>query len=248
MTRKNTMAGLLAAVLLGGVVGTLSVLSAGDEADPPEEPRVTVHDGAEALGEDAVRRYTEQWLLAQRDREPQRERAVREREEALRRDMEEHLRRERERDRMERELRERMEDPDRRDHEPPFRPEQIEQFGRMMEMVEHMQHTCFRPEAAAMIALAGLKDDVPREPKDIADDLEQTLKRTRTLGLRNAIRLMLRDVYLHLDQPDRVLQHLHEMLAENDRVLQAEAGREHRGPKGEHEPKRAEDPEAPPEP
>ena len=80
-----------------------------------------------------------------------------------------------------------------------------------------------------MIAAAGLKDDVPRRPEEIIEDLESTLKKTRTLGLRNSIRLILRDLYRDRDEHDKVLDHLHQMLAENDAALQGEEDQAKKG-------------------
>ena len=216
MTRQNALAALVAAVMLAGVIGTGSLVSAEDEQGQVRRP---ARLGTDELEQGLRERIAGDLLLAQRKREEEPERPRPDREQAARRDREELMRRDRMR--MEEEMRARRERGERPGPEPPFRPEHIEQFARMMEMVKHMQHTCFDPEAAAMIALAGLKDDVPRRPEEVAEDLEATLKRTRTLGLRNAIRLMLRDLYRHLGKPDRVLDHLREMLGENDAALQA---------------------------
>ena len=99
---------------------------------------------------------------------------------------------------------------------------QLEQLVRIMETVERMKHVCFQPENAAMMAIGGLKEVVPRRPEEVVEDLEATLKRTKTLGLRNAIRLSLRDLYRHLRMHEKALENLHAMLAENDEALQRE--------------------------
>jgi hypothetical protein len=103
-------------------------------------------------------------------------------------------------------------------------------MAHMLEMLEMMQHTCFDPERAAMIAIGGLKDEVDREPQDIVEDLEAQLKKTKTLGLRNAIRMTLKDLYQEIEhQEQMVLKHLREMLEENDRALQEAQAREAKG-------------------
>ena len=98
--------------------------------------------------------------------------------------------------------------------------EQIEQMERMMELVEMMKEVCFDKGTAAMIAIGDLKDAVRRKPKEIIEDLEAQLKKTETLGLRNAIRLTLKDLYKAQGADGKVLDHLRTMLAENDAALQ----------------------------
>ena len=73
--------------------------------------------------------------------------------------------------------------------------EQMKQMGLMMEFLEMMKEVCFDEGTAAMVAIGDLKDAVRRKPKEIIDDLEAQLKKTKTLGLRNAIRLTLKDLY-----------------------------------------------------
>lgn len=138
-----------------------------------------------------------------------------------------------------RERRERMERPPRegefehrrfegRDRRPPRREpdfQRPEEFGRMyawMEVVERMGDMSFNPEIAGMIAIGAIKDDVPREPQARIEDLENLLRKTRTLGLRNAIRMGLKELYLHTEQPGKALDHMRAMLAENDEVLHNE--------------------------
>jgi len=196
MTRTKTLTTLLAMVMLASVIGTYSIVDAQDD-----EPRAT--------------RRTQRVEPGTVERQ---ERIRRERENTRRREREEQL----ERDQDERR---RHEDPDRREprHDrEPFRPEHIDQFRRMMEMVERTHHTCFNPEMAAMIAIAGLKDEVPRPIENLIGDLEETLTKTKTLGLRNSLRMILRDLYRQRGENDKVLRHLHEMLGENDKALQNE--------------------------
>ncbi|GAF95835.1 unnamed protein product, partial [marine sediment metagenome] len=98
--------------------------------------------------------------------------------------------------------------------------EQMEQMGRMMKLLEMMKEVCFDEGAAAMVAIGDLKDAVRRKPKEIIEDLEAQLKKTKTLGLRNAIRLTLKDLYKVQGADEKVLDHLRTMLAENDAALQ----------------------------
>jgi len=111
-----------------------------------------------------------------------------------------------------------------RDLRPP-RPghiEQTEQMERMVELIELWREVCFDEGTAAMIAIGDLKDAVRRKPKEIIEDMEAQLKKTETLGLRNAIRLTLKDLYKAQGADGKVLDHLRMILAENDAALQEE--------------------------
>ena len=104
------------------------------------------------------------------------------------------------------------------------RPMGPEEFGRMasnLGLIERMQRLCFDPAAAGLVAAGGLRDDVRRKAADVAKDLEAQLAKTKTLGLRNASRLTLREIYKRQDDDEKVLEHLRAMLAENDAALQA---------------------------
>ena len=108
---------------------------------------------------------------------------------------------------------------------PPMETKEAERMGLMIGLIQRMKRICFDPEAAGVIAAAGIRDEVPRKPEEVIKDLEDQLTRTKTLGLRNAIRLSLKDIYKHLGQNDKVLEHLRAMLAENDAALQAAAAK-----------------------
>ena len=91
---------------------------------------------------------------------------------------------------------------------------------RMMDLLHQMRRTAFDPGMAGMVAIGGLKDDVHRKPAEIIDDLEKQLAKTKSLGLRNALHLMLKDIYKAQAEDEKVLEHLRAMLAENDAALQ----------------------------
>ena len=91
---------------------------------------------------------------------------------------------------------------------------------RMIQLIERLRDTCFDEPNAALIAIGGLKSEVRRKPEAIIDDLEQALDKTKTLGLRNAIRLTLKDIYKAMGEDEKVLDHLRAMLAENDEAIQ----------------------------
>ena len=100
-------------------------------------------------------------------------------------------------------------------------PEVIGRMTSNLGLIEQMKRLCFDPAAAGLVAAGGLKDDVRRKSADVAKDLETQLAKTKTLGLRNAIRLTLREIYKRQDDDEKVLEHLRAMLAENDAALQA---------------------------
>ena len=106
-------------------------------------------------------------------------------------------------------------------HPPVFRPEQAERMERMMDMLQQFRRTAFDPGMAGMVAIGGLKDDVHRKPAEIINDLENQLTKTKSLGLRNALRLSLKDLYKAQAEDEKVLEHLRAMIAENDAALEA---------------------------
>ncbi len=98
---------------------------------------------------------------------------------------------------------------------------EIQQMDTLLQTVMRMRHVAFEPESAGLIAVGGLKDD-RRKSAEIIEDLEKLLKQTKTLGLRNSIRLTLRDLYRAERQDEKALEHLRVMLRENDDAIQAE--------------------------
>lgn len=239
MMQPKTVVVLLAMVMLTGAIAGYSVLSADDERqDHPRADRAAERERLEAE-RDRLRALDEAAAAERRERLLRRQ--LVEDEERLRRFDEAAAGRARQtaqRDRLllaqrarrDRQppgldpdaMRARARGPDRppmAPPDPPFRPEYVQQYGHMIELIERMKHVCFDPENAALIAVGGLKDDIPRRPEEVVDDLEGVLKRTRTLGVRNAVRMVLRDLYRHLGAHDRALRNLHEMLAENDEAL-----------------------------
>lgn len=103
----------------------------------------------------------------------------------------------------------------------------MQQIQQMMAMVGAMQRVCFDPATAGMVAIGGLKDDVRREPRAVARELENALLKVRSLGLRTALHLTLKDIYKAAGNEEMVLEHLRAMLAENDKALQAKKQAKH---------------------
>ncbi len=88
-----------------------------------------------------------------------------------------------------------------------------------IKLVGTMKETCFDPAAMSLIAIAGLRDEVPRKPDDIIQELQAQLQRAGTIGVRNAIRLALKDLYKRQGQDEKVLGTLRDMLRDNDEAL-----------------------------
>ena len=102
-----------------------------------------------------------------------------------------------------------------------MRPEDIGRMTSNLGLIERMKRLCFDPAAAGLVAAGGLRDDVRRKYAETTKDLEAQLAKTKTLGLRNALRLTLGEIYKRQDDDEKVLEHLRAMLAENDAALQA---------------------------
>ncbi len=141
------------------------------------------------FAEEMERRMRGERGMRGREREEMARRQRREREEA-------EYRERGQRERWERERRRRAGVPWRGlPHRPSAPGEAAERVEMMLGMVRQIERVCFEPTTAGLIAAGGLKDEVPRRPAEIIDDLEEQLARTKTLGLRNAIRLSLKDLY-----------------------------------------------------
>ena len=86
-----------------------------------------------------------------------------------------------------------------------------------IQMVGSMKQTCMDPGAMALIAVAGLRDEVPRGVDEVIKEFEDLLVKIKSLGIRNAIRLGLKDLYKLKGENEKVLHHLRQMLIENAR-------------------------------
>ncbi len=86
-----------------------------------------------------------------------------------------------------------------------------------IKLVGDMKKTCFDPNAMGLIALGAISQEIPRPPQEVIEELENLLDKIMTLGLRNAIRLTLKDLYKQTNQPEKTLDLMRSMLAENDK-------------------------------
>ena len=103
---------------------------------------------------------------------------------------------------------------------------EIQKLEMWMGLVGRFSELCFEPQHAALVAIDGIKEDPNRKPSQIIADFERQLKRTKTLGLRNAIRLTLKELYEHEREFGKRRNLMREMLIENDKAIQEEVQRE----------------------
>ena len=118
----------------------------------------------------------------------------------------------------------------------------------MLRILGQLEQMCSDPATAGLIAIGAIKDDVPREPMHIVEDLEGLLAETRSLPLRNAIHLSLKDLCKQAGKNERALRHLREMLAENDKAMQSpkvQPPRRRRAPAAPKDRARPSKPDAP---
>jgi len=112
---------------------------------------------------------------------------------------------------------------------PAQRPEmqKMEQMGAAMGVVARMGEICFNPRLAGLLAVGMLKDEVRRKPADVIKEFEEQLGKTKSLGLRNAIRMSLKDLYKAQGEDEKVLDQARAMLAENDQaIIEADQSKE----------------------
>jgi hypothetical protein len=95
-------------------------------------------------------------------------------------------------------------------------------MGNMIQMIGHMGDAMFNPRIAGVIAIGGLKDAAGKKPAEKIKFFEAQLEKTKTLGLRNAIRMVLKDLYQANGDDDKVADQLKTMLEENDAAIQQE--------------------------
>ncbi len=88
-------------------------------------------------------------------------------------------------------------------------------------LTQRMAELCANPQVAGVVAISALKDDARRKPAEVVKEYVSLLEKTKSLGLRNAIRLALKDLYKAQGEDEKVLQVLRDMVAENDAAIQS---------------------------
>ena len=87
-------------------------------------------------------------------------------------------------------------------------------------LLEQISKITSKPNLAGLIAIGGLKDDTKCSVKDKIKHLEELLVETKSLTMRNAIRMTLKDLYAATRQEDKLIKSLKEMAAENDAAME----------------------------
>jgi hypothetical protein len=83
-------------------------------------------------------------------------------------------------------------------------------------MLENMAETCFDPDIMGVAAVGGLRTEAPMESKDMIREFEEVLSRTKRQGIRNAIHLTLKDLYIETGNLPKAREHLKKIIEEND--------------------------------
>ncbi len=83
-------------------------------------------------------------------------------------------------------------------------------------LVDKMKETYADPIAAGVVAIGAIKAELQRSGQDVPEGLETILNQTHAQGLRNALHMTLRDLYAQAGKPEKVMEHLSQMLREND--------------------------------
>ena len=102
-----------------------------------------------------------------------------------------------------------------------MRLEPVEQFAGILRQLSNLS---FDSRAMGVMAVGAMKDETQRKSADVIKDLEEQLAKTKTLGIRNAIRLSLKDMYKKDKDDAKVVEQLKALIDENDKALQAQKG------------------------
>lgn len=83
-------------------------------------------------------------------------------------------------------------------------------------LVDRMTGAYSDPIAAGVVAIGAIRAELQRGNQDVVASLEGLLGRTQSQGLRNALHMTLKDLYQQAGNQAKVMEHLTQMLAEND--------------------------------
>jgi len=95
---------------------------------------------------------------------------------------------------------------------------EVDEAREKAETLEHYGEIAFDPVAAGLLAVSSLAE-IEAEPDERAEVFEKLLSETKELGLRNALRMVLDEVYTGAGATDEAVKNLSAMLAENDAAL-----------------------------
>lgn len=97
--------------------------------------------------------------------------------------------------------------------------EEMIKLHRTLGMLKAIGDTAFDPESAALIGIGAINDEFALTPQETAAELEAVLQSTQSLGLRNAIRITLKDIYLKAGDKKKGIEQMRAMIAENDKRM-----------------------------
>ncbi len=95
---------------------------------------------------------------------------------------------------------------------------EVDEAREKAETLEHYAEIAFDPVAAGLLAISSLAE-IEAEPEERAAAFEELLNETKELGLRNALRMVLNEIYEDAGATEEVVENLSAMLAENDAAL-----------------------------
>lgn len=87
-----------------------------------------------------------------------------------------------------------------------------------------MKDTCFDPQAMCVVALGCLRSETKETPEQLATTLESLLAETKALGVRNAMRMTLKDLYGQMGNTVKVKKHLEGIIKDNAQAALGETG------------------------
>ena len=88
-----------------------------------------------------------------------------------------------------------------------------------LELIELFGEVAFNPEQAAMVAIGTISEELNLQDSEVIKWFEGLLGKAKSLGVRNAIRMSLKDLYQKTQQKDKLKKMLIEMVLENDRAI-----------------------------
>ena len=100
----------------------------------------------------------------------------------------------------------------------PAESREVDEARDKAKTLEYYEEIAFEPVRAGLLAISALAE-IEAEPEERAGLFEELLGKTKELGLRNALRMVLNEIYTNAGATEEVVENLSAMLAENDAVL-----------------------------
>jgi len=104
---------------------------------------------------------------------------------------------------------------------------QARQAEPRLKLVGNMKDLCYDPQAMGIVAIGGLHTEAGLEPAELIDLLNGMLDGSggpgvpvvKSLGMRNAIRLTLKDLYVEMGDTAKALEQLERIIEQNDHAM-----------------------------